>query len=52
MDFESIIAGINRNGPMLAFAGAAALVALLCFVNFIGKTLARFYAGRFMRGKL
>lgn len=52
MDFESIIAGINAGGPLLAFAGAAAMFALACFAEFVGKTLARYWTGRLMRGRL
>lgn len=52
MDFGDIIASINAYGPAMAFIGAGALVALACCVEFVGKTLARFWTGRIFRGRL
>jgi len=52
MDFESIIASINANGPMLMLAAAAYMVALMHFALFVGDVLCRFWISRAARGKL
>lgn len=47
IDFSSIINQLDADGPMLAFAGAAAAFALLCFLDFVGYRVAQFAAERY-----
>lgn len=52
MNFEGIIADLQAGWPIAALAGAAGMYALMCFVRFVGKAVARFYAARYVRSKL
>jgi len=45
MDYESILSGLSVAGALTAFAGAAALIALVGFGKWAAKMVAGFFGG-------
>lgn len=52
MDFQSIYASIEPVVAALALLGAAAIYAQISFCLWVAPKVARFFGGRYVRGRL
>ena len=52
MEFTLIMSNLTASGPVGCFIACGIIMAVMYFAEMVGNVLARFYAGRIVRGKL